>query len=291
MATQTLELATAAGYTNLTMRVRDYDTRAEVDSAAVDAAVAGSTYRGVFTDLPAATYWVELEDSDGYVLVGGAIVVGAATGVYRGTTNAAIKADTETLLGRVTATVATLWANLTAMISGSGGTSAYTSTALANAPAGGGGGSGDATEAKQDLIISKLQGTPINVVSPVSNTGAVTLRLGDDDVGDRWKVNYPVANGADLRTFLQSATVSSAYFVARQVNVNDIVVELVTDNITTPDADGTIIIPVEIPRDSKPRTVGVMQCSILAVDTGGRQHHETIGTLTLEQQIGKAPTA
>ena len=44
-----------------------------------------------------------------------------------------------TLLSRVTTTVATLWANLTAMITGSGGTAAYTTVAMANAPSGGGG--------------------------------------------------------------------------------------------------------------------------------------------------------
>lgn len=49
----------------------------------------------------------------------------------------------DTLLGRVTGAVATMWANLAAMITGSGAGAAWTATAMANAPASGGsGGSG-----------------------------------------------------------------------------------------------------------------------------------------------------
>lgn len=54
---------------------------------------------------------------------------------------AAVKSDTNTLVSRVTTTVATLWANLTAMITGSGASAKYTVTALENAPSGGGGSS------------------------------------------------------------------------------------------------------------------------------------------------------
>jgi hypothetical protein len=273
--TQHIDISAVDGGENLTMRVRNASgvvvQSVEVASArVVETVLWPYRYRGTFADLPAGWYHVELRD-DQHPWASTYVYVAAADGEY--------SAETSPQLVDVTA----IAAEVDTVLTESHGEGPWSG--------GAGVGSGDATEAKQDLILSKLQGTPINVVSPISNTGNVTLRLGDDDVGDRWRVNYPVANGADLRTFLQSATVANAYFVARRVNVNDIVVEIDPDNITAPDNDGKILIPVEIPRTAKPRVTGVLQCSILAVDTEGRQHHETIGILTLEPQIGKAPTA
>lgn len=73
--------------------------------------------------------------------------LGAPSGASVSADVASVKSDTNTLLSRVTTTVATLWANLTAMITGSGASAKFTTTALENAPAGGGGGSGDASQA------------------------------------------------------------------------------------------------------------------------------------------------
>lgn len=62
-----------------------------------------------------------------------------------------------TLLNRVTTTVVTLWANLTAMITGSGGSAAFTETAMENAPAGGSGG-GLGVGAFTIPLVIKLEG-------------------------------------------------------------------------------------------------------------------------------------
>ena len=56
----------------------------------------------------------------------------------------AIKSDTNTLIGRITTTVVTLWANLTAMITGTGGSAKFTTVALSNAPTGSGRGGDNA---------------------------------------------------------------------------------------------------------------------------------------------------
>jgi hypothetical protein len=275
--TQHIDISAVDGGQNLTMTVRNASgvvvQSVDVASARiVEGVLWPYRYRGTFTDLPAGWYHVELRD-DQHPWASTYVYVAAVDGEY----------SAETSPQLVSADHAAVAAEVDNVLTESHGEGPWSG--------GAGSGSGDATEAKQDLILSKLQGTPINVVSPISNTGTVTLRLGDDDAGDRWRVNYPVANGADLRTFLQSAAVANAYFVARRSSVNDLVVEIDPDNITAPDDDGTIIISIEIPRTAKPRVTGVLQCSVLAVDTEGRQHHETIGILTLEPQIGKAPTA
>jgi len=66
------------------------------------------------------------------------------------------------------------------------------------------------------------------------------------------------------------------------------VVTIVTDDITAPDEDGTILVPLEIQKTEKPSQIGDYRCSILAVTADG-QHHETIGTLTVAEQIGTVP--
>jgi hypothetical protein len=122
---------------------------------------------------------------------------------------AAVKSDTATILSRVTSTVATLWANLTAMISGGGGTAAFTETALANAPAGGGGGGGlseeqqaqlDEIEAHTSLITSTTR------ISVAADAGSdITLKIGDDydasiDTAKRIEINDADSSIYDLLT-------------------------------------------------------------------------------------------
>lgn len=90
------------------------------------------------------------------------------------------EAKLDTLLGRVTSSVATLWANMIAMITGSGGTAAFTTTALENAPAGGGVGDCDSKEDiyayftsnnNEDVFKADIMNQPITFVArynPVS---------------------------------------------------------------------------------------------------------------------------
>lgn len=75
--------------------------------------------------------------------------IGTPAGASVSADIAAVKSDTGTLLSRVTTTVVTLWANLTAMITGSGASAKYTTGSLSNAP-GGSGGAGT----ESDLMVS-----------------------------------------------------------------------------------------------------------------------------------------
>ena len=101
---------------------------------------------------------------------------------------AAVKTDTETLLSRVTTTVATLWANLTAMITGSGASAAYTTKALENAP---GGSSGSLGPADIDAIVEG-----VTAVAPRVKDGLQgQYRLIQ---GDTWSQVFSIASaGAD----------------------------------------------------------------------------------------------
>lgn len=69
------------------------------------------------------------------------LIEAAATTVSSGTDYTAqlnqIEGNTDVLVSRVTEAVATLWANLTAMITGSGGTAAWTTQAVSNVSSGG----------------------------------------------------------------------------------------------------------------------------------------------------------
>jgi hypothetical protein len=95
MAEQTLEIRAVSGLTNVTMFVKNIDTVEDIATGAVaGAVVANSTvYRHTFTDLVAATRLVGLRDANNNVIVDTLITIGAATGVYRATSNADIKAD------------------------------------------------------------------------------------------------------------------------------------------------------------------------------------------------------
>jgi hypothetical protein len=120
--------------------------------------------------------------------------LGAPSGASVSADVASVKSDTNTLLSRVTTTVATLWANLTAMITGSGASAKFTVTALENAPAGGGGGGGDIDEIKgagwdvntdtlekiRDAITS-FSTTTIVIPTPISEVIGMpeTLEIGD----------------------------------------------------------------------------------------------------------------
>lgn len=101
---------------------------------------------------------------------------------------ATVGANVTTLLSRVTTTVATLWANLTAMISGSSGTAAFTETALANAPVGGGGGGtgartitvtvNDGSTALQNAKVRLTEGVNTFIAS-TNASGVATLNVDD----------------------------------------------------------------------------------------------------------------
>ena len=90
-----------------------------------------------------------------------------------------------------------------------------------------GAGGGDATEAKQDEIITKLNSTPIKIVSPVAAGGEVTLYKGSDyRTRQTTSVDITVDDtGAVLQTKLQDALqVETILFGAgRSLDANDIV--------------------------------------------------------------------
>jgi len=92
MAEQTLEIRAVSGLTNVTMFVKNIDTVEDIATGLVTGAVvAGSTvYRHTFEDLVAATRLVGLRNADG-VIADTLITIGAATGVYRATSNADLK--------------------------------------------------------------------------------------------------------------------------------------------------------------------------------------------------------
>ena len=136
MAEQTLEVRAVSGLTNVTMFVKNIDTVEDIATGAVaGAVVAGSTvYRYTFEDLVAATRLVGLRDGSD-VIVDTLITIGATTGTYRATSNvelktdiAAVQADTETLLGRVTTTLFTGITSLASWLGVLAGKTADTTT-------------------------------------------------------------------------------------------------------------------------------------------------------------------
>jgi len=112
---------------------------------------------------------VQLTDSDVAAIDS---KIGTPAGASLAADVAAVKSDTGTLVSRVTSTVATLWANLTAMITGSGVAAKFTATALQHAPTGGGGG-GDAEQATLLLVEDKVDSIAVALAgsSPVEPTG------------------------------------------------------------------------------------------------------------------------
>ena len=78
-----------------------------------------------------------------------------------------IETGTNTLLSRVTTTVVTLWANLTAMITGSGASAKYTTGALSNAP----GSEATISQEGLDTIIAGVQAVHLNITEAVENCG------------------------------------------------------------------------------------------------------------------------
>jgi hypothetical protein len=116
-------------------------------------------------------------------------ILGTPAGDDIATDIAAVKSDTATLLDRVTTTVATLWANLTAMITGSGASAKYTVTALENAPSGGSG-VNISDEDIQEIVAG------VTAVAPrICDSSAGTFRM---TAGDTWVQDFTVTTtGAD----------------------------------------------------------------------------------------------
>ena len=102
-----------------------------------------------------------------------------------------IAIDTTTLLSRVTSTVATLWANLTAMITGSGATAKFTTTALENAPAGGGGGSVVISTADIAAIAASVTRITPQIKSVASNTYSMII-------ADTWVQQFATADTTEF---------------------------------------------------------------------------------------------
>lgn len=83
------------------------------------------------------------------------------------------------LLSRVTSTVKGMWDNLVAMITGSGASAKYTTTALENAPAGGGGGGGTDWTANERTAIRSILGIPASGTTPEDPTVGILDTIRD----------------------------------------------------------------------------------------------------------------
>jgi hypothetical protein len=113
-----------------------------------------------------------------------------------------IAIDTTTLLSRVTSTVATLWANLTAMITGSGATAAYTVKALENAPGGGGGSSVNVLPAT-GIVAERAAGATLTPIVGETISQSITLYQPDgttavDMSGKTLVIVFETMSGIDV---------------------------------------------------------------------------------------------
>ena len=114
-----------------------------------------------------------------------------------------IAIDTTTLLSRVTSTVATLWANLTAMITGSGATAAYTVKALENAPAGGGGGGSVNVLPATGIVAERAAGVTLTPIVGETISQSITLYQPDgttavDMSGKTLAIVFETMSGIDV---------------------------------------------------------------------------------------------
>lgn len=189
---------------------------------------------------------------------------------------ASVKEDTSSILTKLSAAFSTLVTNLTAMITGSGGTAAFTEVALANAPAGGGGGSGTATLEKQNEILGRLSGTTIEVTSPIREGGHLTLFDGDNYVG-AFVISLPVSDpGESLKTFLESCS-SVLFGAGRYTNKNEITGTVTIAGITH--SSDITYLPITIPAVAAKADRGYTY-HIKGVDDDG-EHVRVQGSLTL----------
>lgn len=214
--------------------------------------------------------------------------VGTPVGASVSADIAAVKTNTETLLSRVTSTVATLWANLTAMISGSGGTAAFTETALENAPTSSVTG-GDATEAKQNQILAALSGKVIKVTSRTANGTDLVSYIGDDDVGTNAQKVIVLDTGSVLHDYLKSAAVDSVTFGAgRGDGYNEILGTVDKTAITHDVTSAKTTIPVEILSTGKAAVVDCYTYHVKAITvTDAYEYVHVEGTIDLRPERRK----
>lgn len=167
-----------------------------------------------------------------------------------------------------------------------GGTRRFTTNALEQAPSGGGGGGGDATEAKQDQILSKLNSSPINIVNNVTSGGVITTYLGDDDV-DEHTIDVPVSDtGEVLKARLDAA--SSVIFGAGEKGKAN---EIIGTCGTASHASDITTIPVTITSANKKGTASdEYTYHIKTVDSSDNEHVEVEGCLKLKYERA-TPTA
>lgn len=240
------------GETNLVAKLRTAPESTVVATSATLAAATGSpiAYLPVFTDVAAGEYFCELLDSDENVLTVGWVVLadaGATYAIYGEQTGDRANVGVTLLLERVTTTVVTLWANLTAMITGSGGSAAWTAVSMDNAPSGGGGDTSEQLtriEEKTNLITTGK----INIVSPVTPGGDITLTKGSDyRVRSGTAIQVAISDAgavlhAKLRDILQVKTI--IFGAGRRGEANQITGTV--DASTIAEANGTTTISIEV---------------------------------------------
>ena len=261
-----------------------------VDIAAASGAN-GILYEGAFDLLPLAEYRFILKDDSGPIIAS-VFSVTAASGVFSAADDARVtRANTETLVGRVTSAVTTLWANLTAMITGSGASAAFTETALANAPAGGGGGAGDATLENQTTMLSRLAtiltqtglitAGQLQVVSPVSLGGDLTLYVGDDYAGAH-AISLPVSDAGEvLKTYLESCS-SVIFGAGKDSAANQIIGTIDKTAITHIAGTNTTYLPLTVTAITTRPGEGFIY-AVKGIDDDG-EHTKVIGCLKLEAE-------
>jgi len=152
-----------------------------------------------------------------------ASVTAVQSGLATSAAVTAVAGDVTTLLGRVTATVATLWGALVEMISGTTPNRRFTAKALELGPGGAGG--GDATAANQVAILAALTGVEVIQVASPNVSGNLVLTQGDTydgianakaswvvatDYTTGWAVLLTIRDSNDVLVYAVAGTVASA---------------------------------------------------------------------------------
>ena len=125
-------------------------------------------------DMQANTITASALAADAVAEIQSGLATSAALQVVDGNVDL-IAAYTSALLARVTSTVATLWANLTAMITGSGATAKFTTTALENGPAGGGGGGSVNVLPATGIVAERAAGVTLTPIVGETISQSITL--------------------------------------------------------------------------------------------------------------------
>lgn len=174
-------------------------------------------------------------------------------------------------------TAASIASEVDAELSAAHGSGAWTTAA----------GTGDATAAKQDQILTKLNG-PIPTVTSRTKEGAkLTTYIGDDDVGEN-KLEIIVEDvGETLRTSLLAA--SSVIFGAGSGEKSNQITGTISNAAAdiTHDSDGNTHLFVSIASADKPTKPGCLTYHVKEIDSNSKEYVRIQSTITVETERAK----